>query len=80
MRLPARCSKPFLSNHFRLSLLRVALWLFLAGTSLLLGSGCVQPVASQPRTEIRYCFFGGFEDWEMWRPIAAEFERANPDI
>ena len=80
MRLPTRCSEPFLSNHFRLSLLRVALWLFLAGTSLLLGSGCEQPVAAQPRTEIRYCFFGGFQDWEMWQTVAAEFERDNPDI
>jgi multiple sugar transport system substrate-binding protein len=40
----------------------------------------VRTAAAPPRTEIRYCFFGGFEDWSMWRAVVAEFERANPDV
>jgi multiple sugar transport system substrate-binding protein len=45
-----------------------------------LATGCARSAAAGERTEIRYCFFGGFEDWKMWRTIAAEFERANPDV
>lgn len=54
--------------------------LLLAGILLALAAGCARTAAAPGRTEIRYCFFGGFEDWKMWRTIAAEFERANPDV
>jgi multiple sugar transport system substrate-binding protein len=43
-------------------------------------SGCGRRAEATSRTQIRYCFFGGFEDWKMWRQIAAEFEQANPDL
>lgn len=43
-------------------------------------SGCSRSGATPGRTELRYCFFGGFEDWQMWRRIVAEFESVNPDI
>jgi ABC-type glycerol-3-phosphate transport system substrate-binding protein len=58
-----------------------AITAMLSAVSLLvLGSGCTRSAAAGARTEIRYCFFGGFEDWRMWRTVAAEFERANPDV
>ena len=42
--------------------------------------GCARSTFSERRTELRYCFFGGFEDWQLWRKIGAEFEQANPDV
>src|SRR5690349_21426878 len=63
-------------RHFRLLLLAAVL----LGSLSLLGAGCARSAAAPRRTEISYCFFGGFEDWGMWRAIAAEFERAHPEI
>jgi multiple sugar transport system substrate-binding protein len=46
-----------------------------------LASGCARSsAATTGRTEIRYCFTGGFEDWGMWRNIVAEFEQRHPDV
>ena len=42
-------------------------------------SGCNRPEARR-RTELKYCFFGGFQDWDMFRQMAREFESTNPDI
>jgi len=58
------------------------LWRTLLVCVLLFGSisGCGRATSGPPRTELRYCFFGGFQDWQMFRQMAAEFERANPDI
>jgi multiple sugar transport system substrate-binding protein len=52
----------------------------LGGVLFVLAGGCARTAAATRRTEIRYCFFGGFEDWNMWRTVKAEFERANPDL
>jgi multiple sugar transport system substrate-binding protein len=43
-------------------------------------SGCARSKAAGRRTELRFCFFGGFEDWQMWKQVVREFEAANPDI
>jgi hypothetical protein len=40
-------------------------------------SGCGRSSSGARRTEIRYCFFGGFQDWDMFRQMAAEFT-GNP--
>ncbi len=40
--------------------------------------GCLRPADS--RRELRFCFFGGYEEWRLWKGMAAEFEAANPDI
>ncbi len=52
----------------------------MVGLSLASISGCSRSTGATKRIEIRYCFFGGFEDWQMFRQIAAEFESANPDV
>jgi multiple sugar transport system substrate-binding protein len=61
-----------------LEILPVAL--LAAGLLPLLLAGCARPARASQRTEIRYCFFGGFEDWNMWRAAAHEFEQQNPDV
>ena len=68
-----RSSTSFSSIHFLGAALIVAALSVLA-------AGCARSAMAGERTEIRYCFFGGFEDWKMWRTIAGEFERANPDV
>jgi multiple sugar transport system substrate-binding protein len=52
----------------------------LAAALFAVAAGCAKTVAAPPRTEIRYCFFGGFEDWHTWEAIAREFEQGHPDI
>src|SRR5438876_10365431 len=47
---------------------------------LALTAGCARTAAAPPRTEIRYCFFGGFADWKTWQAIAGAFEQGHPDI
>ena len=32
------------------------------------------------RTEVRFCFFGGYEEWKLWQRIARSFEDQNPDV
>lgn len=57
------------------------LWSWVA-TGLLLGlaaSGCVRSAADS-RTEVRFCFFGAYEEWKLWQKVAREFEAANPDL
>jgi multiple sugar transport system substrate-binding protein len=54
--------------------------LLVCGLWLAVVSGCARSVAASRKTEIRACFFGGFEDWKMWQRMAAEFEQTNPDI
>lgn len=61
-------------------MMRMFCGLALCGLCLVALAGCSRSAANPRRTEVRYCFFGGFEDWQMWRRMAAEFESANPDI
>jgi multiple sugar transport system substrate-binding protein len=71
--------RPFLLDFCRRP--GAMLWgLLVCGLILTVVSGCGRSVASSRRTELRYCFFGGFEDWKMWQRMVAEFERTNPDI
>lgn len=61
--------------------LRATVWwcglgALLAAASL---SGCVR-AAADLRTEVRFCFFGGYEEWKLWQGIAADFEGRNPDL
>jgi multiple sugar transport system substrate-binding protein len=30
--------------------------------------------------QIRHCFFGSYEEWQLWQLMAREFERTNPDV
>src|SRR5438445_12864934 len=32
------------------------------------------------RTEVRFSFWGGYEEWKLWQRMAADFERENPDV
>jgi multiple sugar transport system substrate-binding protein len=41
--------------------------------------GCLTARADT-RTEVRFCFFGGYEEWRLWQRIGAAFEAENPDI
>ncbi|MBI5095326.1 MAG: sugar ABC transporter substrate-binding protein [Candidatus Hydrogenedentes bacterium] len=51
-----------------------------AGVVLLaLLAGCAAKDTSN-KTVVRFCFWGNFRDLSMWKTIAANFERANPDI
>src|SRR5687768_1319453 len=36
--------------------------------------------AADDRTEVRFCFFGGYEEWKLWQRMAKAFEAENPDI
>jgi len=47
------------------------------GTAL---AGCLGGKAQAPRTEIRFCFFGGYEAWQMFRAIVREFEALEPTL
>lgn len=49
----------------------------LAAASLI--SGCIH-ARTDPRVEVRFCFFGGYEEWKLWQRVARSFERENPDI
>lgn len=42
-------------------------------------SGCLRGRADS-RTEIRFCFFGGYEEWKLWQGMARDFEERNPDL
>lgn len=42
-------------------------------------SGCSAGRADG-RTELRFCFFGGYEEWKLWQRMAREFESENPDL
>jgi multiple sugar transport system substrate-binding protein len=42
-------------------------------------SGCGRSSADD-RTEVRFCFFGGYEEWNLWQRMARAFEAENPDI
>jgi multiple sugar transport system substrate-binding protein len=42
-------------------------------------SGCLSAKADS-RTEVRFCFFGGYEEWRLWQRIARGFEEQNPDV
>jgi len=50
-----------------------------AALTLGLLPGCTRSAADK-RTELRFCFFGGYEDWRLWQRIAGGFEAENPDI
>jgi multiple sugar transport system substrate-binding protein len=50
--------------------------LLLAGAAAL--SGCGKSEADT-RTEVRFCFFGGYEEWKLWQRMARAFEKENPD-
>jgi multiple sugar transport system substrate-binding protein len=55
--------------------------LLLAAALLAFGalSGCTRGSADD-RTELRFCFFGGYEEWKLWQGMARAFEAENPDI
>jgi multiple sugar transport system substrate-binding protein len=42
-------------------------------------AGCARSEA-ETRTEVRFCFFGGYEEWKLWQRISQGFEAANPDV
>lgn len=42
-------------------------------------SGCGR-TAPDKRTEVRFCFFGGYEEWKLWQRMARAFEMENPDL
>lgn len=42
-------------------------------------AGCGTSRADK-RTEVRFSFFGGYEEWKLWQRMAKEFEAENPDI
>jgi multiple sugar transport system substrate-binding protein len=42
-------------------------------------SGCARGAADN-RTEVRYCFFGNYEEWKLWQRMAREFEALNPHV
>ncbi len=42
-------------------------------------SGCWRTAADK-RTEVRFCFFGGYEEWKLWQRMARAFEGENPDL
>jgi len=48
----------------------------LVGTAL---AGC-RGSGADDRTELRFCFFGGYEEWKLWQEMAAAFEAENPDL
>jgi multiple sugar transport system substrate-binding protein len=46
-------------------------------------SGCGRSYgarAGDGRVEVRFCFFGGYEEWKLWQRISRAFEAENPDI
>jgi multiple sugar transport system substrate-binding protein len=61
-----------------MSRLGAALSLVLCALSLLF-QGCAT-VEARVRKEVRFCFFGGYEEWKLWQRIGRAFERANPDV
>ena len=42
-------------------------------------SGCGKSEADS-RTEVRFCFFGGYEEWKLWQRMARAFEKENPEL
>lgn len=42
-------------------------------------SGCSRSQADT-RVEVRFCFFGGYEEWKLWQRVSRAFEQENPDI
>jgi multiple sugar transport system substrate-binding protein len=62
---------------------RWSLVVALAGLAACLLAGCgvsLLAAGKDSRTEVRFCFFGGYEDWRLWNRIARDFERENPEI
>src|SRR5687767_12714275 len=53
--------------------------LFILGmaSSGLVGCGRGAP---DTRAELRFCFFGGYEEWKLWQRIAKAFESQNTDL
>jgi multiple sugar transport system substrate-binding protein len=66
-------------NPTHVKLLRPLLFLAAALLGASGASGCA-PSRADARTELRFCFFGGYEEWKLWQRIAREFEAENPDI
>jgi multiple sugar transport system substrate-binding protein len=54
----------------------VVLLAALAGGNL---SGCARGSADT-RTELRFSFFGGYEEWKLWQRMAHAFEAENPGV
>lgn len=42
--------------------------------------GCGRQENTQGKTVVRFSFWGDYKDLAMWKTIAANFEKANPDI
>jgi multiple sugar transport system substrate-binding protein len=62
-----------------LQLLHRCTGLLLALVTLAALAGCAGSRADG-RTEVRFCFFGGYEEWRLWQGMAKAFEAENPDI
>lgn len=60
-------------------LLRALVLLLLALLIAVGLTGCGRARA-EARTEVRFCFFGGYEEWKLWQRMARAFEAENPDL
>lgn len=54
--------------------------LALLATALVGAAAGCSPSRADARTELRFCFFGGYEEWKLWQRMAREFEAQNPDL
>src|SRR5687768_10401586 len=72
-----RLSSSSVAEHMKLA----TTWVLTAVALLSAGSlsGCGRSAADD-RTEVRFCFFGGYEEWKLWQRMAKAFEAENPDI
>jgi len=59
---------------------RASLTALLLGPALLTGLPGCTGLRADDRTEVRFCFFGGYEEWLLWQRISREFEAENPDL
>ncbi len=59
---------------------RIALPLLVPLAALALGGCLGASRGGGARTEVRFCFFGGYEEWKLWNTVARGFEAENPDL
>lgn len=52
----------------------------LAAAAALAGCSLAGAAQKDTRTEVRFCFAGGYEEWKLWQRMTKEFEAANPDL
>jgi multiple sugar transport system substrate-binding protein len=56
---------------------KIGLALMLAVASFLCGCAAER---KDSRTEVRFSFFGGYEEWKLWQRMTKAFEAENPDL